>query len=227
MDTSVWAHWSMDTSVWAHWSMDTSLCGHIGPWTHRCGHIGPWTHHCVDTLVRGHIGVGTLVHGHIGMGTHQFSGSTWTHRCESATSVKLTYPAQETDSSAHLDSSSSRFHLHSPQSALPLFLKITRPHALFTLRLLSKEACLYVGADWLRSSAAREWREISYKHTRSLSRLYLPASCNTRWAFLFCTPVLWCIQANSVSWVQLTNLIENQWDNFSKGITSFLNVCQR
>ena len=38
---------------------------------------------------------------------------------------------------------------------LPLFLKTTQPQALFTLSLLSKEVCLYTGADWLGSSASQ------------------------------------------------------------------------
>ena len=35
------------------------------------------------------------------------------------------------------------------QRALPLFSKTTRPRAWFTMRLLSREACSYAGADWL------------------------------------------------------------------------------
>ena len=41
------------------------------------------------------------------------------------------------------------------QSALLLFLKTTWPRLLFTLCLLSKEACLYTGADWLSSSVSQ------------------------------------------------------------------------
>ena len=37
----------------------------------------------------------------------------------------------------------------------PLFSKKSRPRALFTLRLLSEEACLYAGVDWLTSSVSQ------------------------------------------------------------------------
>ena len=43
-----------------------------------------------------------------------------------------------------------------PQRALPLFPTTTRPSPLFTLRLLSKETCLYASADWLSSSVSQK-----------------------------------------------------------------------
>ena len=111
-------------------------------------------------------------------------------------------------SKQHLMSWNSRFDLHSPKR-FAVVSKTTRPRALFTITLgqpagLSKEACLYAGADWYCSSV-REWRrkndfrgltdeedrrdkEFSHQCRGPLSRLrtwafgrYQILSCSSRW----------------------------------------------
>ena len=75
--------------------------------------------------------------------------------------------------------SNSRFDFHSPQKR---FIVVFENNTARCFCLLSMEACLYEGADWLSSSVTERWREVNH-----LS--YVIASPNLRrfLSFMLCS----------------------------------------